>query len=487
MPVKTKSNGKKQTRAEREQAQEHARVLLKKWLKTNALDAMSQDVKTTLMADDAKRLLGWMEVEQDHQFVDRLGNKIVCYNNMNNRPWSNADIDKIAQDILTCRYAFNGETIVIGVDGNVIQGQKRLIALVFAEQMRASSQQLHWSTYWNGPCSIECVVVYNVDASMKTTRTLDNTKPRTVADSLFTDSELAKFNTDERRKFAKVFELAISVLWKRTGRSNDFFTSKKTSSELLSYKDRHPHLIKAVKHIWEEESRNENGTSLRRISGPGRWIGAGTAAALLYLMGCSQSREKVYNSPKPNKEGIVEVFEKGLDWGMWEKACEFWVMLASVGDDLKAADPRDDDFIKNLRRVRQPVENSSDKYSGYVFLEGSSNERAAALCKAWNVWIGGEKPTPGMFKLAFKTSASGKIQLDEDPTVGGIDLGNYPHRPSQSADGDTGGSDQATNSDNSKEAEDSDRKETDPTPEEIEKEKAAIRAENGHATETANA
>lgn len=460
MPTKTKEKTKEKAskNSQVKEQQKHARVLLDKWLKTNALDAQSKDVKSTLTADDAKRILGWAEVEKNHHLVDCNGKKIVCHNNRNNRLFREGDARAVAQDMLNRNFAFNAESIVVGCNGNVLSGQCRLIGLVFAEQLRVGPQSHHWAAFWDSPVTIEAVVLYNVDESSKTTRTLDNTRTRTLADSLFSDPKLVKgsdgkaYSVAQRKQIARLLEQSIRTVWRRTGQGDNLFHSKKTNSEMLAFRDRHPKIADAVKHIFEEDGEG------RRISGPGRWLPAGISAGLLYLMGLSKTDGDTYRNLKPDKDGVVLCSEKGADLSMWDKACEFWVMLAATD--------KDDDFCKNLRKVRRPVDDPNDKTSGYIFNEGTTQERSAAICKAWKVFLSDEKPTPGLFKLAYTTSEkTGLPILDEDPEVGGIDLGNNPYRPAVPSE--------PTATDEAPKGE--------PTPEEIEQQAQAIKEENATA------
>lgn len=431
--------GKNKKAQEQANQREHYRKRLDSWLnENNALDAQDVAVKATITADDAKQLLGWAEVEEDHHFIDENGCKVVCYNNAKNRAATDGDVEKIIQDILHRHYSYNGESIVFGNNGNLLSGQKRLKALVLAEQRRTGPNANHWAVYWDGPCFIEAIVVYNVDESMKTTRTLDNTRPRTVADALYTDPELSKYSPMDRRKIAKLLDVAIRTVWRRTGQADNLFITKITNAEMISFKERHPQIVKAVKHIFDEDGRQK-----RRISGSNRWISAGVAAGLLYLMGCSGSDEADYNAPKKTKANpYLQKNEKALDWSRWEQACEFFVMLASIDDSGKPLDPQWDEFIENLRKVRRPVDDPTDKENGYIFTDGSTQERAAALAKAWNVYRSDEKPTPGLFKMKWERSdRTGLHTLAEDPDVGGIDQGHNPFKPSVSLNGSGGSGD----------------------------------------------
>ena len=257
-----------------------------------------------------------------------------------------------------------------------------------------------------------------------------------------------------------------------------FFQSKRTNAEMMSFRERHPRITKCAKHIFDEDG------STRRISGPGRWLPAGVAAGLLYLMSSAKSDGDAYRNPRPNKAGLVQRSEKDLDFSLWEKACEFWVMLASVDEHGHCPDPNFNDFVRNMRRVRRPeqiatVDGTNQGTSEdpkqpviYIYSAGTTLEKTAAICKAWKVFLSGEKPTPGLFKLAYSFDAkTGLPSLAEDPDCGGIDLGNTPHFPAVGANGETPAS------------------VDDPTPEQIAEQAEAIKqkgVEESGLTDTGN-
>src|SRR5262245_23709034 len=94
-----------------------------------------------LTVEQARQLLGWEEETAGVQFgprhlveVSRLvGRKIRCSNNINNRPIYKSDIESLQQEILRKRWRLNGETIIIGQSGLVLNGQHTLLGLILAE------------------------------------------------------------------------------------------------------------------------------------------------------------------------------------------------------------------------------------------------------------------------------------------------------------------------------------------------------------------
>src|SRR5690349_10718167 len=77
----------------------------------------------------AKKLLGWQEQDKDveeYHFTDLYGKKIVCHNNITNRPLYMSIVAILMQEILRKRWVLNGEPIIIGGTGFILNGQHQL-------------------------------------------------------------------------------------------------------------------------------------------------------------------------------------------------------------------------------------------------------------------------------------------------------------------------------------------------------------------------
>src|SRR4051812_41844594 len=121
---------------------------------TFAVDECYGDSAITV--EQAKILLGWTEDAaeaaewgaREPLFKDRFGKEIYCYNNIINRPIYWSTVEKLVQDHLLRQWEFNGEPIIIGKTGLILNGQHSLIALIMAEQDRVGgfkgSQERHW-------------------------------------------------------------------------------------------------------------------------------------------------------------------------------------------------------------------------------------------------------------------------------------------------------------------------------------------------------
>lgn len=410
-----------------------------------------------LTADRAKELLGW-ETEADYIaklktvdanlneadakkifakdafLTDKEGMKVALRNNTRNRPWQESVTESYVQDMLKKHWEFNGETVIIGQYAHVLSGQHRLIALVFAEQLRTSdSEKLHWEEFWDGPVTMPAVVVYGIEESPRVTRTIDNVKSRTLSDVLYADSDLFKdYNIGERKSIARAAEYAVKFLWERTGEGDtarNSFAPKRTHSEALEFLDRHARLKDCIKFIMDEDKGKGN---------IARFLYPGHAAALLYMMGCSgTSEDKIqdYLGDRPPRE-------KHLKFDNLKKAKMFWSDLA-----------RGDVSMANVILARCPVrgneveEDGTIQMTGKVFDtyvddkrqlgDGSQAEQVAVLIRAWNQYVKDETIEPIQLGYAIDKDELERnvFTLIEFPVIEqSIDCGRKEKKPKKAKD-----------------------------------------------------
>lgn len=348
-----------------------------------------------LTADKAKELLGWEEESENIKFRDEYllrdmkGTKIRCNNNVINRPIYLGNVERIRQDILRGNWKFNGETIIVGKTGYILNGQHQLVALILSHQ-EWEEHRGKWCNTWNEePPSISKLVVFGVEEDDDTVNTMDTCKPRTLADVLYRSKFFADVvSSRDRRIVATMLQNAIRMLWYRTGASSDAFAPKQTHAESISFVERHPKLLECVRHIFEE-----NGTS----NAIGKYISPGFAAGLLYLMAaCDTSEDGPYQVSDTPDESM-------LSFDAWEDACDFFVALA--GGDVK------------LDAVRQAIAAVKDEEGGSI------QACSAILIKAWSLYYAGKSITTKDVALEYVRDDDGFEYLAESPTVGGIDLG----------------------------------------------------------------
>jgi hypothetical protein len=373
----------------------------------------------------AKDLLGWEVIGEGAgrdavpMLTDIEGNKVRCLNNTMNRPYDINDALRYGQEVLNRRFAPkgpNGETIIISRTGEVLSGQRRLTGLILACQIWAGKNKGHWQAIWPEEPVIESFIVFGVDDSQETIRTIDNVRTRTLADTLYTSGLFGKVTANDLKAMSRIADYACRLLWHRTGADKDAFSPKMTHSEALEFIARHPHILRAVKHIWEEDKKG-----LIRY-----YLTPGYAAALLFMMGCSASGEG--EEERSGRGQIIDYadaepapHEGVLDWSRWDQAIDFWVQLASKSDSTKA-----------VRMSRRPVPGDVKDRTGYIFAEsegGNVHDRMAVLAKAWHLFVAGEKLTEAAIRCDYEVTrlddgSVGSASLAETPTVGGIDLGN---------------------------------------------------------------
>jgi hypothetical protein len=368
-----------------------------------------------LTAEKARAFLGWKQSPDsskpftDYLLKDRRGIPTRCYNIDKQRPLYAAVANQWMGEILGGHWNgdggdTNGESIIIGRTGLVIDGKHRLIGLVLAEQEWLKHPDKY--PYWQEEPKIHCFINTGVREDTHAINTINTGKPRTLADAVYASGlfgDISAGKAKDRRKvqmLSKMMDHAIRFLWDRTMASETAFAPKRSHAESLDFIQRHPRILECVKHIYEE---NGDQGKLKYYPSPGY------AAALLYLMGSSATDN--YLEDDTGYTQVSNPTEDLLDWSMWDKAVEFWHLLA-------AHDPR-------MNHVRQAIADLLDSEGGSF-----RNERIAILIKAWWCWSTGLEITEKAIELDIVTDIEGRPRLTETPRVGealgeacGIDLG----------------------------------------------------------------
>jgi len=348
--------------------------------------------ETAITAEDAKQLLGWEDVaEGGGNYVREIYSlakiRVRLNNNVTNRPIYTAVVQTLKQEMLRRKWLLNGEPIIVGQTGLLLNGQHTLIALVLADREWQADKD-RFAEYWPTPPVIEKVVVSGVNEDDTTVNTMDTCKPRSLADVLYRSDYFASLTPGERRRVAKMTEYAIRLMWLRTGAKYDAFAPRFTHAEALDFLARHPKLLDAVKHVHEEDGDEHQ---LARYTSPGY------LAALMFLMGSSNTDPEEYRSS-------VHPDESSLDWSRWNDASSFVVLLAAGGKEVSA--------------VRAVMAASIEQ--GNL----SNAERWAILSNAWLAFSDKSPLTEKSLLLQYETDPDGNRHLIEQPSVGGIDLGD---------------------------------------------------------------
>lgn len=356
-----------------------------------------------MTADEMKELLGWRElVEGDnspHLLVDHYQRRIVCDNNTKNRPLYPTTADVYRQEVLRKNFQFNGETIIIGETGSTLSGQHRGLGFILACQEWHTCQD--WQAVWPEEPVLYCTIIKGISETDEVVNTIDTGKPRTLADALFHDAILADLTMKDRRVIARAVDHAVRLLWDRTGAKFDAFAHHRTHSEAKNFINQHRRIIKAVRHVYEEDA------NAGRIT---KYITLGYGGAMMYLMGCSGSDPEIYR--KAQREGTAN--EDLLEWSFWDRAMDFWTLLAQGST-----------IFESYRKVWEEMAG-----------EGKVNpaERRAILAKAWEAFYNlkeGEPIPLKAMKIKYDTNEEGLRMMAESPTVGGIDYGDNPSEPDE--------------------------------------------------------
>jgi len=350
---------------------------------------------------EAKELLGWLVETEDnkigHNFhlVDEQGNRVLLSNNLSNRPFQDSWSETICQDHLNGNWRLNGETIIIGRTGKVLSGQHRLVALIMSVWVwhdKESPMYAQVRKVWKEEPVLECLIVYGIDEGSETTRTLDNVRPRKFSDVLFSDGKVfGKMTASNRKTLCSMTDHAIKMLWARTGAKDNGYAPYKTHTEAIKFLDRHPGILKAVKHIHDEESE-------RSIS---KYVTLGYASAMLYMMatsGANDERVKTYREAELPTEKMV-----GLE--LWDKACKFWTLLAKKGRELQPLR----DALKGLAEQG---------------LQNDRNAKVGLIAKAWEMYREDEPLSIDKLTLETTTKDDGSVNVIEFPVFFGVDRGD---------------------------------------------------------------
>lgn len=315
------------------------------------------------------------------------GKKVKLWNNCLNRPYGLRHALKVAQEILTRRWKYNLENIIISRTGIVSDGQHRLTALIIANILWNGPDKYHWQEYWEDEPTIETLIAYGGSEDEDVIRTINNVKARTLGDVIYTSPIFQDLPSPvARAECSRMLDACTTYFWKRTNAGGDYdnFQTHSTSLDLL---ENHSKLIDSVAHIFRE---NQD----RALSG--LKLSAGRCATMLYLMGCSDTMEDDYTLNNPRNE-------TNLNWDQWEKAKTFWVQIATRSPEV-------DGLIQALGNI--------------IDIDGREVEKFSVICKAWELYKQDIGLTMDELELEYtEPNENGICKLKEVYTVGGIDLG----------------------------------------------------------------
>lgn len=389
---------------------------------------------------------------------DEEGNLCACWNNDCNRPFDEPTARKYAQSVLLRQWAgpttidgtveavysddeepyimsdgtviqpgqkvtlplgtVNGETLTISAFGRVLDGQTRAVGFKLACQLHRQKGS-PWKKHWpDGPPVLETIVVRGVSEDPRVVQTINNVRPRSEADVIYTSNILPsvfgpkdypELTASDRKTASMMLSNAIDLLWKRTGageagKDQGIPVIYQTHRESMDFLDRHDKLKKCLKILYQ----------LRKGVAGKPEVSPGKAATIMYLMACSKADGDGYRKKRHRNDN-------GLDFSRWDEAEEFWKLLSGKAIEMEP-------LLAALAQLKTPAETEG--------LGGRWIEQQALICLAWGHYAAGRKLTEDDLKLHYGykiiKDANGKpIQGDmillEDPKfpdLGGIDLGD---------------------------------------------------------------
>lgn len=333
---------------------------------------------------ELKDFIGWEE-EGDEKFGSEFTlrdvnkKKIRLRNNSKNRPFRIGLAKRWMLEIIRNKWDFNGESMVADAMGDVQDGQHRAVGAIMASQLLAKDPE-HWKHYgWKGK-SIPALVVTGITTKGSVADTLNLGLKRSLGDVVYRRDEF-RGSSKTQKNLSNILAVATRLGWLRLGGKQVSDAKHFPHSEAIDFLKQHPRLREAVEFISTENGGN--GDDGKKISS---FISLGYASALLYLMATSKTERGEF------EEGGT----KALNFDLWQKACDFWVVFAN-GADLKKGDA-----ILTLRNLLAKREAGSGKGRDAII---------GLVIKAWNAWSKGESAD----------AATLKVKKEEKPVIGGLD------------------------------------------------------------------
>lgn len=374
--------------------------------------------------DEMKILLGWEEETdggpkfgEDYTLLDRFNKKVRLKNNPINRPFYTSNAEGIVQELLTRHWQMNGETIIIGDKGNVLDGQHTGAALILANQDVRKDPDKWKHTWPEGNVTLDKIVVYGISEDDKVVNTINTGKARSLSDVIYRSPVFAKLPEPRRQLASRVLDYAVKRLWTRTGVQHSTVAPRRTHSEAMDFIERHKTLLQFVKHVLDEDQppprkKKKEEEKDAPSSTLGDYLPLGYAAAVLYLMAASATPYLDYYGSDP-------VGEKEVDWKHKKKALEFFSMLAR--------DPK----LQELREVLTEINDSPEGW-------GRVAEKDFAVVSAWNLFLAGKPITRKEITPQYLPPDNrGNVELRDPPSLTsrvdgellGIDLGGQGGSP----------------------------------------------------------
>lgn len=423
MPKLEETKVKKEPRAKKDPAQEreviHKEVSAVLWMVEhgNPVDEAQ-----------AEKMLGWVEEPprkpdekagpwgDKYDYATSDGIRVRLTKNQLNRAIRPHQIECLRQIILNGQWKFNGQPLSVSKYDDIISAQHRLLGLKEAcIAWRAHPNK--WRERWPSAPTIDALVVYGLEEDAETLATIDTGIPRDLADTFFTDRMgfFPRKPPAERQKLARTMDKAIRALRQRTGVEDDW-VALPTHQEMHEFEQLHPTLRKCLAHVVEE-----NGADGKIL----RYLPLGTASAVMYVMASGTSDIDEYRNPK----GGGRRSERRLKWELWDKAKDFWALLAGHAKEMEAVrmadveigndDVGDPMYIKAFPKVNTDADGLPLEQRA-----ASLQERLCIISRAWDQYSTGQKITAADVELKYHDWPGNSKVLGYPTNFGGIDTGD---------------------------------------------------------------
>jgi len=340
----------------------------------------------------------------DYLLTDIFGEKVRTLHNLKNRELREPWCYQIAQDILTHNFELNLESIIISLYGNVTSGQHRLIALVIAYQkwLKDKNEALGemYSELWPEEPFIETLVAFGGSEDPKVMRSIDNVKPRSLSDVIYTGEHFKELKSVEKKECSRMLDVAVDFLWKRT-HAQTAYQMFQTHSASVDFIDRHKRLIESVRILFDANAQRS--ISELRIS-------PGLCTGLHFLMAAAASDIQKYKEDLPP-------LEKSLDFSMWDKATQFFQDFSGTvveeGKETRVVFSKDMEVVRTALKDLVNEELNGEKARSSVFI------------KAWNEFAYNGALTKDNLSIEeyYTRDGVGAITWIDCPKIGGIDQG----------------------------------------------------------------
>lgn len=429
LPSKTKqgAKGRKEPQAPKEVLPFEHKVIYPK-IGVNGVELSEESLKITVAK--AKKTLGWMteadyynwrkekdpkisreacDFGDDSLLMDEEDNKVRCFHNAKNRPFSEAWARALAQDILNHKWQFNGEAIILSNTGRVLSAQHRLIALVLAGQMWAGKNHDFWvKKGWKEEPFILSIVVRGISEGQDVISTLDNVKPRSLSDVFYTSPLFSDLVGKPRNQAVRILANALKFFWDRTRPAHDGCDVKyQTHATSMEFLDRHKKLLEHVRYIIDQN------VGTKAFSNTETGLRPSTVAAACYLMAASESDPDSYLAAEPPSEKV-------LSWDNEKKAKRFWEEVA-----------KDTALFKPLRMGLKAL---VDPDSGE---DAREREKVCLLARAWALFLDDMPMSIEEILPHYSEDKDGVKHFTDYSTFGGIDWGHPGKAEKEEEDDDT--------------------------------------------------